>query len=174
MIRALLCISVVWALSSCGYRFQAPPQLDQPVAIEIAKHEGRLMLSAGPLRTELADALNRRLGWRVVPVAKTTIVLTLHEEKIRSGGFDNVGITNSWQIDVRGEVLVRQEGIVLANLPALSFSGLCSSQGRVSEPTAVTAGAVAAAAQIAAWLETNGDLIAKVQRETPPAKTGTR
>jgi hypothetical protein len=144
------------------------------VAIEIAKHEGRLMHSAGPLRTELANELNRRLGWRVVPIAKTSIVLTLSEEKIRSGGFNNVGITNSWQIDVKGEALVRHEGIVLANLPTLSFSGLCSSQGRVSEPTAVTSGAGSAATQIAAWLETNGDLICKAQREMSPASRGNR
>lgn len=172
MIRCFLFICVVFTVSACGYRFQAPPQLDEPVAIVIAKHEGRLMYSAGPLRTELADALNRRLGWRVVPIAKTTIILTLQEEKIRSGGFDNIGITNSWQIDVRGEVRVEQNKVLLQNLPPLSFSGLCSSQGRVSEPVAVSAGAVSAAAQIAAWLETNGDLLAKAQREAPPSKSG--
>lgn len=171
MIRSVLSLLFVCLFCSCGYRFQAPPQLDQPVAIELARHEGRLMYSAGPLRTELADALNRRLGWRVVPVAKTTIVLTLSEEKIRSGGFDNVGITNSWQIEVKGEALVRHKGIVLANLPALSFSGLCSSQGRVSEPTTMASGAGTAATQIAAWLETNGELISKAQRDQSPASS---
>jgi hypothetical protein len=67
-VRSLIAaaLAATAALAGC-YHVRQPPQIDEPVRVEVVSDDLRLVQAQAYLQSAVADSLVSRLGWRVSP-----------------------------------------------------------------------------------------------------------
>jgi hypothetical protein len=170
MMRGLICVAAVMALLALGgcYRLQSPPDLDETVRIEVVGDQARLVRSQAYLVDAIDRSLVERLGWRVSPTGTARLQIAIQEERIRANADDDRGVTNSWQIRVRGTALLVARGGSLTT----TFSGVgnaTSLAGIQGEPEALRAAATQAAEDLTGWLDVHASTLIAPSAAPSPA-----
>lgn len=151
---ALVAASIAAAAIAGCYRLAGPPDLGEAVRVEVVGNDGKLVRSQGYLTDAVADALVKRLGWRVSPTGTAKLQLAIREEKIKATAQDTRDVTDAWSVRLDGTaLLVARGGSLTGTFTGLgNYTGLHTIQG---EPEALQAAAVQAADDLVSWLDAN-------------------
>ncbi len=146
--KAMTALLAASALAGC-YHVRQPPQIDEPVKVDVVANEARLVQAQGYLQRAIGDSLVNRLGWRVSPEGSARLEIAIADEHIDAASKDSRDITVRWSIRVTGTALLcSQKGNVVG-----TFSGVGYSSGLVDENEALKAAAENAAFNLSSWLE---------------------
>lgn len=152
---ALLALALV-LLAGC-YRIGKPVQLGETVRVVITTNDARLVRAQAFLQSEIAEALQNRLGWRVDPTGSARLELGLAQEGIDATAEDRRGIPGRWSITLTGAVML----VSARGQSGTTYRGVGHASGVVDEPEALRQAARNAAAEIAVWLENTVPQLAK-------------
>lgn len=149
------------AVAGC-YRLSGPPDLGETVRVEVVGNDGKLVRSQGYLTDAVAEALVKRLGWRVSPTGTAKLQLAIREERIKATAQDTRDVTEAWSVRLDGTaLLVARGGSLTGTFTGVgNYTGLHSIQG---EPEALKAAAIQAADDLASWLDVNAARVMPAQ-----------
>jgi hypothetical protein len=159
-LRAAAALALAAAALGACYRVASPPPLGETVRVTVVINDARLVRAQAALQSEVAHALENRLGWRVSPQGTARLDLTLAQDKLASTGTDGRDIPVRWSITLRGHALLAsRRGNALGD-----FIGTGYASSLADEPPAIHEAAREAAGQIAYWLVSTGE-----KWDQPPA-----
>jgi hypothetical protein len=154
-LRALRILGCVLVLGSCllasaCYRIRSPPQIDEPVRVEVVSDRGRLVQAQASLHGAISHDLVYRLGWRVSAEGSARLEIAISQEAIDVTLRDSRGLPLQWSIRLQGTaLLVCQKGNLYER-----FSGQGYATGLNDQDQALQAAAANASFALSTWLET--------------------
>lgn len=146
----LATLAVAALLLSACWRVREPPQIHEPVRVEVVGVSTRLPHAQAYLQRAIADTLVDRLGWDVGPHGSARLEVTIDRESIDTAARDPRGVPTRWSIRLAGTaLLVSQHGNILHR-----FSGHGYATRLADEEEGLRAAADNAAFMLSCWLET--------------------
>jgi hypothetical protein len=143
-----LCFAII-LLSSCSYRMAGIAPLGESVRVVITSNSANVVRVQSYLQSEVAAALENKLGWHVSPTGSAKLELTIDQETINAIGNDTRGIASRWNITVTGNALLTSKhGNSLSR-----WTGTGYSAGLNDEASALQSAANNAGLTISTWLE---------------------
>ncbi len=141
-------VALMALLTGC-YRLSSPPQIDEPIRIEIVGNDSHLVRQQAYLTEAIGRALSEQFGWRVSDQGSAKLQIAILEERIEDVAHDRVGTPTGWRIRLRATaLLVTRDGNRTG-----SASGTGTLTDRGNEPEALDAAAKALAEDLLTWLD---------------------
>jgi hypothetical protein len=136
-------------LPSCNYRIAGVAPLGESVRVIITSNSANVVRVQTYLQSEVAAALENKLGWHVSSTGSAKLELTIDQETIDAIGNDTRGIATRWNITVNGNALLTSKhGNALSR-----WTGTGYSAGLNDEASALQSAANNAGLTISTWLE---------------------
>ncbi|MDA3961021.1 MAG: hypothetical protein PF961_09540 [Planctomycetota bacterium] len=97
-----LLLVLTLAIPAGCYRGEAPPPLDETVAVRIGSNRARLVRSQAYLQDAVADMLRLDMGWQTGPLGQAAFTIDIEDESFDVVASGDLGIPERWRAVLSG------------------------------------------------------------------------